>query len=302
MVHPFEVGKTYRNRKGEYSVIRIDGPQMVIRYTDGSELQTAVDVQERIWSNIQAEARLERETKRAESQPRMKRRGGRRGLDFQGLQDHDFQEGVTGTSWRASISLGGRLAQHMTDTTGRYFHSYPIYGRPEVHIAQPERYNAAKKLPKAKFIFALAPTHAWYGFYIEKDSNPMDSTWHWPNMIAALSSNVKLQQEIEKAMDEHNLRWQVYVWGKGGLLATTTAAPEGLLWQQQGIGQEVTSWSDFTGRVSSIEQWVDLFLITRLSKEQALSAGTGVADPVVAVYRAMLLLYDASTGRVAQSR
>lgn len=296
MDHPFEVGQVYRNRKGEYRVVSLNGPRMVIRYTDGSVLHTTVEIQERIWSNIQAEVALEREIQRAKP-PRLKRRGRERGLDFQTLQDHDFQEGVTGTSWRARTGLGGRLAQRMTDSTPHFFQSYPIYGRPEVHIAQPELYDHENKVRKAKFVFALAPTHAWYGFYIEKDANPMDDTWHWPKMVAALSSDAVLQHKIERAMDECNLRWQAYVWGEGGLLAETTISPEGLLWQQGGVEQETITWPDFVGRLCSIEAWVDLFLVTRLSKERALSAGVRVADPVVEVYCALLPLYEASTRR-----
>ena len=35
MSHPFEVGKTYRNRNGEYVVQAVEGERMTIRYEDG---------------------------------------------------------------------------------------------------------------------------------------------------------------------------------------------------------------------------------------------------------------------------
>ena len=51
--HPFKVGKQYRNRDGEYKVVSIDAPNMVIRYTDGRTVMSEISLQARIWENIQ---------------------------------------------------------------------------------------------------------------------------------------------------------------------------------------------------------------------------------------------------------
>ena len=64
MLHPFEAGKTYRNRDGEYVVTSIDGDLMEIRYTEGGPLSTKVRIQGRIWENIQFEERMVREEER----------------------------------------------------------------------------------------------------------------------------------------------------------------------------------------------------------------------------------------------
>lgn len=44
----FEVGETYTNMKGDYEVISLQRNEMVIRWTDGSEVTTTVDQQSRI--------------------------------------------------------------------------------------------------------------------------------------------------------------------------------------------------------------------------------------------------------------
>ena len=59
MDHPFEVGGTYRNRRGPYKVVELDGPDMVIRYEDGHRIETTVKLQARIWKHIQAEERID---------------------------------------------------------------------------------------------------------------------------------------------------------------------------------------------------------------------------------------------------
>lgn len=51
--HPFEVGKLYQNREGDYHVISIKEPNMVIRYRDGRQIESSIALQARIWENIQ---------------------------------------------------------------------------------------------------------------------------------------------------------------------------------------------------------------------------------------------------------
>jgi hypothetical protein len=51
--HPFEVGKQYQNREGDYHVISINEPNMVIRYRDGRLIESSIALQARIWENIQ---------------------------------------------------------------------------------------------------------------------------------------------------------------------------------------------------------------------------------------------------------
>ena len=53
--HPFTVGKHYRNRDGEYQVVSISEPNMVIRYLDGRTIESSIALQARIWENIQGD-------------------------------------------------------------------------------------------------------------------------------------------------------------------------------------------------------------------------------------------------------
>jgi len=305
MKHPFQVGGRYRNRHGEYEVVSLDGPKMVIRYSNGSVLETTVELQARIWQNIQAEESLKSRAQTLDSLSRRRRQGGQRGLEFQGLQDHDFQRGVAGTSWRARTSLGGLLAQRMSDTTRHFFQSYAIYRRAEVHIAQPTYYDTETKWQQAKFVFELDSEGARYGFYIEKNEGPMDDTWHWPNFLGALESEPKLRQEVEFAMRQLGLRWEVHVWADGGLIAQVRALPTGLMWEWKDRAEaEEIQWPAFIQRLRDIEtgKWCDLYLCTSIVKDLAIAAGIQLVDTVTEVYRALLPLYEASTQRISSGR
>ena len=51
----FEVNQSYANRKGKYTVLEVNPPKMRVRYEDGTEAELNVEIQTRIWENIQSE-------------------------------------------------------------------------------------------------------------------------------------------------------------------------------------------------------------------------------------------------------
>ena len=59
----FEVGETYENVKGEYEVVSIHRDSMVIRWEDGSEATTTVDLQRRILERMAYEKDVEEQKK-----------------------------------------------------------------------------------------------------------------------------------------------------------------------------------------------------------------------------------------------
>lgn len=56
----FEVNGNYANRKGNYTVIAINGPKMKVQYEDGSTADLNCEIQHRIWENIVAEREIAR--------------------------------------------------------------------------------------------------------------------------------------------------------------------------------------------------------------------------------------------------
>jgi hypothetical protein len=156
--HPFSVGSTYRNRDGDYEVISIREPKMRIRYASGRELEADIAQQERTWRNMQLDDNVPApaapaSTRSASSRAPVRARVGQRGRDFRGLQDHDFQRGTAGTTWRRKESLGGLLAEMMSQATSHDCQHYAIFRRSELHVAQPERYTVDNKPSQAKFVF-----------------------------------------------------------------------------------------------------------------------------------------------------
>lgn len=295
----FEIGGKYRNRIGEYEVIKIEGSRITIQYSEGDTYDVDAKGLHRIWQNIQDEMKQPSCPPRPPVEPRGGQTratpsGGQRGLAFQGLNEHDFKRGTAGTSWRSRANLGGLLAQRVSDRTGRFFQSYAIYRRAEVHIVQPACYILETGEREAKFVIHLDEYNARYGFYIEKGNDPMDETWHWLHFIRALDRNKKLQGELKTAMAKHNLHWEIYAEADGGLTAEVTVTQNGLVWHRQGT--DGISWDGFVDRLRGIgaHQWCNLYLSALIPKDKAIDMGTRIADPVTEVYQALLPLYEAS--------
>ena len=302
MEHVFEVGKTYRNRYGRYQVLSIDDPKMRILYEDGREIKVTIDIQARIWDTIQDEA-LQPKPAAAASKGGKKTPSPsvRQGYDFAGLQDSDFKNNVTGTSWRRRGSLGGRLAQQLSDTTPHIFQSNSIYRRPSVYITMLEHYDPDNGIPFAKNELRLSPEGARYGFYIERadQSRVMDSTWHWRPFLAALETDGQLQEQLLKAMQDHDLTWLLQLEeGEGRnysiveTIKVQVASP--LLWE----GTDAIGWPEFVSCLRAVpsSQWLNVHLCGWTDKADVVAAGERFADEVSGVFRAILPLYLASAG------
>lgn len=301
MKHPFVVGKRYRNRDGEYEVVALDEPRMVIRYTDGRTIVATIETQAIIWTNMQAESASPPQPARpGPGSGHSRHRSAPKGIRFDGLTEGDFKGGIAGTTWRSRERLGGLLYQGLSAAARRPFLSYPITRRPEVHIARPEHYCRSGHTGHrdAKFVFDLDEHGARFGFYIEKNAGTMDPTWHWPNLLAALRAGEALQEVALAAMRRLDLEYEVYVRSEPPCTVRVAASSDGLAWQREGGHVEIIGCGELVQRLAGLDEgtWSDFYLCARLGKAEAIAAGAGIAEKAVAVYRALLPLCDAAVG------
>lgn len=301
MKHPFEVGNTYRNELGEYEVVSIKEPDMVIRYSDGGEREAEIAFQRRVWERIQDEEEIKLEAEQRKSKSKTKRRSStaRYGAAFHGLAETDFQTSIKGTNWRARSGLGGLLAVRLSTLSGRIFESRAVARQPRVFITLP--YAAAPKAPsrKAKFILGLDEAKAYHGFYIEKNFDEMDDSWDWPQLITALGDDLALRHTLQDAMEEYDLGWKITLFDSDHEFKSTaivTAESGGLALRTEGNDQiRPLEWADFVAYLDELddEEWCDLYLVQSISKTNAIELGVAIADEIAAVWNALLPLYDA---------
>ena len=68
----FEVGATYENMKGGYEVVSIRNDSMVIRWKDGTEVNTSVELQKRIIDRMAFEKEKEEALKQEKAKKKKK--------------------------------------------------------------------------------------------------------------------------------------------------------------------------------------------------------------------------------------
>ena len=124
----FEVGEKYENMKGVFEVIAIRRDSMDIRWEDGEEISTPIDLQQRIIERMQYEKEAAAEQL---AQKAKKSKGSSRGTQFNGLEENDFSNSVSKTTWRGRGQIGGAVAQRFKSEAFT-FKSWAVLRKPEV--------------------------------------------------------------------------------------------------------------------------------------------------------------------------
>lgn len=312
MPHPFEVGKTYRNRVGEYVVLSIDGNQMKIRYVSGGTLVTDVNLQGRIWENIQFEEQQSRVDERrrqaleARLAARVKTREARAKPAFAGFQEADFQPKKRGVAWANRKALGKVLALELSQRTKKAFDQWLVPYQATVHVARKDGYDPEAAGRNAAFFVAASERGISYGFYLGKPEGEVQPTWPWPVWLAALAGNQALRAAVWAAMGTHGeapLHLDVYTMQVSyGLTARVTAQEGGFLWREEGALDGVERPMDWEGLVEALRTLAPgkrcaLHLCKELSAEESLKAGSAIAGEIAPLFQALLPIYEASIGR-----
>lgn len=308
MSHPFKVGKTYRNRVGEYVVQAIDGEEMTIRYVGGGSLTTNVYLQTRIWENIQFEDQMAREEerrrlakearvaarKRAASERRAKARP-----RFNGFQESDFEAKKRGIAWSSRKELGGLLAHELSQHIEGDFSSWIVPRKSEVHVARKDRYDTGGREENAAFSVAVDENGPVFGLVVGKPSGKVKADWPWSVLLAALADDDKVRRAIRAAMKAHDLVLDVYAmdvsFGQVGQIEYLT---RGFLWKQETADQDVTkrmNWPDVVDYLQTVAptKRCILYLRRRVPPAVALKAGAAVSVQMVDLFKALAPIYDA---------
>lgn len=307
MPHLFEVGKTYRNRAGEYTVLSVDGDQMKIRYVNGGTLMTDVNLQGRIWENIQFEEQASRAEERrrlaleARLAARVKTREAKARPAFGGFREEDFQPKKRGVAWANRRALGRLLAYEMSQRTRQAFDQWLIPHQAAVHIARKDHYVADTPGCNAAFYVSVNEHGAAYGFYLGKPDGRIQSVWPWPVFIAALDVDKTVQDAMWAAMEAHHLSLDVHAMQISyGLVGRFTVQGTGFLWQQettqQGVSQPM-DWDELVETLQTVapDKRCELYLGKHLSAEDALKEGAEIASEIASIFQALLPVYEAST-------
>jgi hypothetical protein len=312
MSHPFEVGKTYRNRNGEYVVEAIDGNKMRIHYVNGGALTTDVSIQARIWENIQFERQLaraeERRRQAEEARTVARQRAGQAGQQarsrpvFEGFNAEDFGDKQRGVSWAGRRELGRALAFELSRRTRVAFDHWIVPYQSEIHVARKDRYDGENRELNAAFFVTTSEDGVSYGLHVGRPGGKVKDAWPWTALVSALSDERRVRDTMHSAMEEHELTLMVYAMEVSyGQVARITVDEEGFLWQHESPEQEIArrmSGEELAEYLQGVapNKRCDVYLGRQVSREKAIGAGTGIVDEIAEICLALLPVYDASSG------
>lgn len=311
MSHPFEVGKPYRNRSGEYVVEAIDGNRMTIRYKDGRTLTTSVQIQARIWENIQFEKQMamseERkrqamEARREARQRTSRSRKARAKPTYEGFEESDFEAKPRGVAWSGRKELGRVLAHLLGELGHGSFGMWIVPRQSGVHIAREAHYDRETGETNATLFVTVDEEGVSYGFHVGKPGGTAKADWPWSVLLKKLEGEEQVRQALHAALQEQNLALDVLAMDVSyGQVGRIVAAGDEFLWQHEDAGQEVTRQMDGEALAEHLQTVApskrsDLYVRKRIPPQTALDAGPAIAVQILAAFEALVPLYEASTG------
>jgi len=311
MSHPFEVGKTYRNRNGEYVVQAIEGDWMKIRYVGGGTLETRISVQSRIWENIQFEEQLSREQERARlarearmaSRKRTTRaRRQRAKPTFEGFQEDDFEAKTRGIAWSDRADLAKILAQRLSQQTQQSYGSWIVPRKSRVHVAHRDHYAKDARDTNAAFFVAVDEMGVTYGFRLGKPDGKAKAAWPWSVFVEALADDDAMRRAMRAAMKDYELTLDVYAMDVSyGQVGQVSVQDRGFLWEHETPEQQIAkrmNWLQLGEEITAVagNKRGELFLRKRVLPQEALKAGAEIAEEIVTTFEALVPVYEASVG------
>ena len=312
MSHPFEVGKTYRNRISEYVVQAIDGERMTIRYEDGRTLATTVRIQARIWENIQFEHQMamaeERKRLAAEEVKAARQRAAlakkeRAKPKFAGFQRSDFEPKKRGLAWSSRKELGRVLAYELTQKVEGTFGHWIVPRRSKLQVARQDKYNTEIRETNAAFLVAADEEGLSYGFHVGKPAGRSKAAWPWRALVDKLIKTKGSKQALHEALEQNDL--QIDVWAMKTSfrqVARITAEGEGFLWEHEDAEQEISrqmngeELAEYLKSVTPTKR-CELHVRKRVPAKKVLKAGPAVSGEILKVIEALMPIYNASVSK-----
>lgn len=285
----FNVDEQYENEKGVFTVVSIDRDDMVIRWENGEEIRTEIDLQRRIFERRQWEEQKLAAAAEAARKPSRKTAGKK--SVFTGLAPTDFKKSASGTTWRSRNQLGAAVAQQI-DTRLFKFNSWAFGNKPEMHVQDVKHHGRGEAENQAKFFVRVDPQTLYYGFRLARPVDKAQGQTEWDGFFEWLT-----QPENEQALRTIAIETQLTVCNLANpATGSLQASAEG--WTKDGSGKPASAEA-LTRYITDIPETgpLDLAFVARIDKDAAVASGSDIAKPIAQLLTRLLPLYQAATTR-----
>lgn len=172
----FCIDQQYENEKGIFTVVSMHNDEMLIRWTNGEEILTEIELQQRIQVRRRREKIIKAQQAMAGNGSAKSKSGNQKG--FQGLQFEDFTESAAQRTWRGRGQLGGAVTQKLP-TNGFNFNSWAYAQKPEIHWSDVERRGRGNLRCQPSFFVRLDQLSLIFGFNLVRPTADSSSTKAW---------------------------------------------------------------------------------------------------------------------------
>ena len=290
----FEIGGKYENEKGVYEVLSIDerNAAMVIRWEDGKETSTSMELQRRIIARRHLERELEI-AKAVTKQGAKKKKDAARRSGFLGFKETDFSQSITGTTWRKQGKLGNAVTTRLR-TNGLKMKSRAVSRLPEVHWKDIHHQERNAKQLQAKFFVRLAEDNLCFGFSVDRSQKKFNGKDDWHAFMTWLKEPGN-ERWLKETAAEYDLR--VFDKQEGGKPFSGQVSVVNGNWRMRDGDEEkdIESLADFIKTLPVTDQ-VRLNIANVVKKDVGLSRRVKIAEDISGVFDALMPLYKASIG------
>ncbi len=280
----FQVDEQYENEKGVFTVVSMDRENMVIRWADGEEIRTDIDLQRRIHS------RRKWEKEKIEAKANTAKRNASKGSgaarkEFIGLEQTDFKDTVAQTTWRGRDQLGGAVASKIT-ANNLNINSWAFAKKPELHWLD----TAHRKRGVAKYLSRLFARvdHASlkFGFYAVRPDDTEGTSKDWETLLEWLKDE-KNDHILHSLASEYELTTHLRT---PSTLTELEALEEG--WHiKSGIKEQTVDTLTACIDAMPANCQIELELARTIENAAAVSRGTNIADDIAELIMVLIPVY-----------
>ncbi len=285
----FEVGEKYENMKGVFEVISTGKDSMDIRWENGEEVSTPIILQMRIIDRLRREKENEAE-EAAQKTKKAKAPASRGTKEFCGLEEDDFSNLVSKTTWRGRGQIGGAVSR-LLKSNQFDFNSWVVLRKPEVHWLDATRQKQKDTLFQVKFYARVDEGSLGFGFHIPA-ADPSASGNNDRHVLLKWLDRPENDAWLLKQCASQDL----CLLDRGLKGFTGTLKPDAHQWVYRSDQDETPekSLTSFFTKIDNSDK-IELLIEKRMTKAEAMEKEQGIADDIAGLFNSLMTLYAAAT-------
>jgi hypothetical protein len=282
----FYVDEQYENEKGIFTVISMHKDEMLIRWTNGEEIMTEIDLQQRIQIRRRREKIIK--AKRAMEADGSGKSGAGNRKGFQGLQFDDFTDSASQRTWRGRGQLGGAVTQKLPKN-GFDFNSWAFAQKSEIHWSDIKRRARGNVQYQASFFVRLDDLSLTFGFNLTRPAPDSDLSRAWNAFARWLDS-----QDNDAIIRELVVNNTVAVYDRSRF-RTRELTPNDQGWtiagqKKQNNADSLTAYFE----AAQEKGGADLEIVMKMDKASAVERGKDIAADIAGLFAQLMPLYQAA--------